>query len=230
MSLIYCNITCSGDFDNHFSGLIWRMGDYVVGVLNPFLAKVFDLSGSEPGAELVSKTIDPAGGLSQLTASGWTRFEDGRVSLGITKNQQLFPAMELSSATGPSIGGISSLDADASWTYDDIAGTTKWRRGSDFVGIAGDGGFMIRALTGIMGDVTKFAGLERGTADGEVGTEDLDFVVDVILQRTSATGVSDVLSGADGVTRFLMDPVDGAGGGADGTINLFDVLLVVDRL
>ena len=203
---------------------------YVVGVLNPFLAKVFDLSGSEPGAELVSETIAPGGGLSQLSAAGWTRFEDGRISLGISQGDTLFPAMELSSATGPSIGVNSSLDTSKSWTYDDIGGTTTWRRGSDFVGITGGGGFMIRALTGIMGDVTKFAGLERGTADGEVGTEDLDFVVDVVLQRTSATGVSDVLAGADGVTRFLMDPVDGAGGGADGTINLFDVLFVVDRL
>ncbi len=39
MSLIYCNITCSGDFDNHFSGLIWRMGVVSSGYSNdPVLA------------------------------------------------------------------------------------------------------------------------------------------------------------------------------------------------
>ncbi len=201
----------------------------VTGVLNPFVVKVFDASGSEPGVVLTSKVIDPAGGLSQLASEGFTRFEDGRVSVGITQGQTLFVAMELSSAAGPSIGVNIGLDPSKSWTFDEIGGVTRWRRGSDFVGLTGDGGFMIRTVTGIMGDVSKFPP-GRGTPDGEIGTEDLDFVVDVVLSRISESGVSDVISGSDKVTRFLMDPVDGRGDGADGIVNLFDILFVVDRL
>ena len=104
----------------------------VTGVLNPFVARVFDASGSEPGVALTSKVIDPAGGLSQLVSDGFTRFEDGRVSLGITQGQTLFIAMELSSAAGPSIGVNSGLDPSKSWTYDEIGGVTRWRRSSDF--------------------------------------------------------------------------------------------------
>ena len=201
----------------------------VTGVLNPFVARVFDVSGSEPGVALTSKVIDPAGGLSQLGSEGFTRFEDGRVSLGITQGQTLFIAMELSSAVGPSIGVNIALDPRKSWTFDEIGGVTRWRRGSDFEGITGDGGFMIRTVTGIMGDVSKFPP-GRGVPDGEIGTEDLDFVVDVVLSRISESGVSDVISGVDKVTRFLMDAVDGRGGGSDGIVNLFDILFVVDRL
>ena len=89
---------------------------------------------------------------------------------------------------------------------------------------------MIRTVTGIMGDVTSYSPFERGISDGEIGTEDLDFVVDVVLSRISESGVSDVISGTDRVTRFLMDSVDGRGDGADGIVNLFDILFVVDRL
>ena len=84
-------------------------------------------------------------------------------------------------------------------------------------------------MTGIMGDVSKFPP-GRGVPDGEIGTEDLDFVVDVVLSRISESGVSDVISGVDKVTRFLMDAVDGRGGGSDGIVNLLDILFVVDRL
>ncbi len=202
----------------------------VTAVLNPFVARVFDASGSEPGVSLTSKVIDPAGGLSQLASEGFTRFEDGRVSVGITQGQTLFIAMELSSAAGPSIGVNIGLDTGKSWTFDEIGGVTRWRRGSEFVGITGDGGFMIRTVTGIMGDVSRFSPFKRGVSDGEIGTEDLDFVVDVVLSRISESGASDVISGVDKVTRFLMDAVDGTGGGADGIVNLFDVLFVVGRL
>ena len=196
--------------------------------LNPFVGKVFDASGSEPGVLLTSKVIDPAGGLSQLASEGFTRFEDGRVSLGITQGQTLFIAMELSSLTGPSIAVNIGLDPSKSWTFDEIGGVTRWRRGSDF-GLTGDGGFMIRTVTGIMGDVSKFPP-GRGIPDGEIGTEDLDFVVDVVLRRISESGVPDVISGSDRVTRFVMDAADGTGDGADGIVNLFDVLFVVGRL
>ena len=88
---------------------------------------------------------------------------------------------------------------------------------------------MIRTVTGIMGDVSMFPP-GRGISDGEIGTEDLDFIVDVVLSRISESGVSDVISGTDRVTRFPMDAVDGRGNGADGIVNLFDILFVVDRL
>ncbi len=176
-----------------------------------------------------SQGSEGAGDPSQIVSEGITRFEDGRVSVGITHGQTLFVAMELSSAVGPSIGVNIALDPRKSWTFDEIGGVTRWRRGSDFVGLTGDGGFMIRTVTGIMGDVSKFPP-GRGVTDGEIGTEDLDFVVDVVLSRISESGVSDVISGVDKVARFLMDAVDGRGGGSDGIVNLFDILFVVDRL
>ena len=202
---------------------------YVTGVLNPFVAKVFDVNDNKPGTVLASKVIDPVGGLSRLGSDGFTRFEDGRISLGITQDDTLFVAMELLDATRPSIGVNISLDPSRSWTFDELGGVTQWRRSSEF-GITGNGGFMIRAVTGIMGDVTQFLPFERGMQDGEIGTEDLDFVVDVVLKRISAAGVSEVISGGDEVTRFLIDTVDGKAGGPDGIINLFDILFVVNRL